>query len=273
VQVPIERGHQGAFGRRMGGAGPAAIAAAAEEELARGPLGARELGRRLVARGLGRDPEAIGNAARAYAPLVQVTPRGVWNRSGAARYATLRDWTGRDLDPAPSREELVLRYLRAFGPASVKDAQSWSGLTRLRADFDALRPRLVALRGEDGTELFDVPEGPRPDPSAPAPVRFLGEYDNVLLGHADRSRIIPAGFPWREMLQAGRFVQNLLVDGILRATWWIDEEPGAAALTIRAWPELDARELEAVAAEAEPLLVLLAPAAARRAVRIAPPLT
>jgi len=87
-----------------------------------------------------------------------------------------------------------------------------------------LRPRLVTFRDEHGRELFDLPDGPRPDPDVPAPVRFLGEYDNVLLGHADRSRIIAAGFPWAVMLGRGRFVSNLLADGVLRATWWIERD-------------------------------------------------
>ncbi len=270
VQEVIERSHQGAFGRRMGGAEPAALAAAAREELAAEPLGARELGRRLVARGIGTDPEAIGNGARAHLPLVQVTPRGVWGRSGAARYATLEAWTGRALDPAPSREQLVLRYLRAFGPASVMDAQAWSGLTRLRATFDALRPRLVALHGEDGAELWDVPEGPRPDPGVPAPVRFLGEYDNVLLGHADRGRIIPAGFPWTAMLESGRFVHNLLVGGMLRATWFLDRTGrGPATVEVRPFPALDPTEREAVAAEALRVARFLAPDAPAHDVRFA----
>jgi len=232
VQVVIERGHNGAFGRRMGGADPAVLAAATREELAAdGPLSARELGKRLVARGIGGDVEAIGNATRVHAPLVQVPPRGVWGAGGHARYATLEDWTGRELEPDPSPDELVLRYLRGFGPATVMDIQNWSGLTKLKAVVERLRPRLATFADEDGKELFDLPDAPRPDPATPAPVRLLGEYDNVLLGHADRSRIIPPDFPWGGMLAHGRFVNNLLVDGMLRATWWLDD----GVLSIRPW--------------------------------------
>ena len=262
VQVAIERGHNGAFGRRMGGAEPDAVAAAAREELEAGPLTARELANALVARGIGGDVEAIGNAVRAYVPLVQLPPRGVWGKGGRARYATLSAWTGLDVEAEPSIDDVVLRYLGAFGPASVKDAQNWSGLTKLAAVFERLRPRLVSFSDEGGRELFDLPDAPRPDGSVPAPVRFLGEYDNVLLGHADRTRIIPRDFPWDAMLAHGRYVNNLLVDGMLRATWWLEDD----ALAIRPHGELDERD--EVEAEARAVIELLGVA---REVRFEPP--
>jgi Winged helix DNA-binding domain len=271
VQVVIERSHNGAFGRRMGGADLAKLERAVREELDGEALTARELGRRLVARGIGDDVEAIGNATRVHVPLVQVPPRGVWGRSGQAKYAPIESWTGRELEGRPSIEELVLRYLRAFGPASVMDMQNWSGLTKLREPFERLRPRLLAFRDEEGRELFDLPDAPRPDPGTPAPVRFLGEYDNVLLGHADRSRIIPADFPWREMLAPGRWVSNLLVDGVLRGTWWIERDgKRSATLAIRPFGELRPAERDEVAAEAERMIAFAAPEVAVHDVRFEP---
>ena len=148
----------------------------------------------------------------------------------------------------------MLRYLRAFGPASVLDAQNWSGLTKLREVFERLRDRLVVFSDESGRELFDLPDAQRPDPDVPAPVRLLGEYDNLLLGHADRTRIIPADFPWAAMLAPGRFVSNLLVDGELRATWWIEREGKAAVLGIRPFGRLSKREREDVEAEAQQMV-------------------
>jgi hypothetical protein len=271
MQVVIERGHNGVFGRRMGGADLGELERAVREELDGEALHARELGHRLVARGIGDDVEAIGNATRVHVPLVQVPPRGVWGKSGQAKYATLEAWTGRSLEPNPSIDEVVLRYLAAFGPASVMDMQNWSGLTRLREAFERLRPRLVTFRDEAGRELFDLPDAPRPDPGVPAPVLFLGEYDNVLLGHADRTRIIPPDFPWREMLAPGRFVSNLLVDGMLRGTWWIERDgKRSASLAIRPFGELSAAEREEVAAEAERMVEFSEPVAAARDVRFGP---
>jgi hypothetical protein len=269
VQVVAERGHSGAFGRRMGGVDPAAIVAAVREALAGGPLTARQLGRLLVERGIGDDVEAIGNATRVHAPLVQVPPRGVWGKAGQARYATLEAWTGRELEPEPSPDRLVLRYLAAFGPATVLDAQSWSGLTRLREAFERLRPRLVTLEGQDGAELFDLPGAPRPAADAPAPARLLGEFDNVLLGHADRRRIVPDGVPWDAVVAGGRAFNNLLVDGMLRAVWWVERDGRrAATLVIRPYGRFSRDERAEVLDEAGRTIARVAADAASRSVRV-----
>ena len=130
---------------------------------------------------------------------------------------------------------------------------------------EELRPQLATFTDEHGKELFDLPDAPRPDPATPAPVRLLGEYDNVLLGHADRRRMIPAGFPWNAMLAHGRFVNNLLVDGELHATWWIEREgKRRATLGIRPFGALADRD--AVEAEARRMLEFAAADAKAREV-------
>ena len=248
VQVVVERVHNGAFGRRMGGADPVQLAVAVRELLDGGALTGRELARHLIERGLGDDLEALANATNTYVPLVQLPPRGVWRAGGQARYATLEAWTGREMEADPSIDEVVMRYLGAFGPASVMDVQNWSGLTKLKPVLERLRDRLVTFADEHGRELFDLPDAPRPDAGVPAPVRLLGEYDNVLLGHADRRRIIPRDYPWDAMLSHGRFVNNMLVDGMLRASWWIERD--RPSLAIRTHGELTSAERDEVEAEA-----------------------
>jgi Winged helix DNA-binding domain len=149
--------------------------------------------------------------------------------------------------------------------------QNWSGLTRLKPVLERLRPKLVAFRDERGGELFDLPDSPRPDPEAAAPARFLGEYDNLLLGHADRRRIIPEDFPWSPMLAHGRFVNNLLVDGMLLATWWIERDGRRrVTLAIRPFRKLSAAEREEVSAEAHRVVDFAAADAERRDVRFEP---
>ena len=116
-------------------------------------------------------------------------------------------------------QDLVVRYLTAFGPASVRDVQAWCGLTRLREVVDELGARLRRFRTEDGAELLDVPDGSLPDADSPAPARFLAEYDNALLSYADRSRVVAEGD--HVLLQGGPegWTGTVLLDGLMRATW------------------------------------------------------
>jgi hypothetical protein len=266
VLQPVgERMARGQFGRRLAGVDPAELAAAARELVDAEPLTFGELGKRLAERWPDREPLALAQTARTLLPLVQVPPRGVWKRSGRALHVTVESWLGRPVGTDAAPDELVLRYLAAFGPASVADVQNWSGLTRLAEVVERLAPKLVTFRSADGRLLYDLPDAPRPGEDVPAPVRFLPQFDNVLLGHADRSRIVPPG-------AAGLYDQEfhwspLLVDGMLRGVWRVARERGAATLHARA-PGLSAAEQEAVAAEAAALLDFLEPAAGRREVRL-----
>ena len=254
LQPVLERQALGMFRKRLGGAALEELATLSRSLVGETPMTFGELGRALRERWPDGDEIALAQTARALLPMVQVPPRGVWGRSGRARHAVLDRALG--TDPAP--DGLVLRYLAAFGPASVADVQNWSGLTRLAEVADRLRPSLVSLRAaSDGRELLDVPDGPRPAEDVPAPVRFLPQYDNVLLGHADRSRIVPA--------EAGGLYDEefhwspVLVDGMLRAVWRVDRKTGV--LHVRA-PRLSRRERAELVAEGGALLGLLVPTAA-----------
>jgi Winged helix DNA-binding domain len=253
----LERMSRSAFGRRLDGVDPAELGRAARELTAATPMTFGELGRRLRERWPDRDELPLAQTARALVPLVQLPPRGVWGRSGRAVHAPAEDWLGRPLATDAAPDGLILRYLAAFGPATVADVQNWSGLTRLAEVADRLRPRLRTDKAADGRELLDVPDAPRADADLPAPVRFLPEYDNVLLGHADRSRIVPAGAG--ALYSPERHWSPVLVDGMLRATWWLDRKAGV--LDVRAG-RLSRAEHAALAEEGHALLGLLAPNAA-----------
>lgn len=208
------------------------------------------------------DPFALSVAARCRLPLVQVTPRGLWGRSGQVALTTAEHWLGRPAEPSPAPDATVLRYLAAFGPASVKDMQTWAGLTRLREAFERLRPRLLTFRDENGVELFDLPDAPRPDADTPAPPRFLPEFDNLLLSHADRSRVVPAGLKGRTWAGNQAYC-TLLVDGFLAGLWRQEGD----VLTIEPFDSLTKAQRDAVVVEAEGLLRRLSGAAASYDIR------
>ena len=132
----------------------------------------------------GADVRALAYAIRMEIPLLQVPGPTSWGFPAASDFITAEAWIGPPRSAA-TREDLVLRYLAAYGPATAADAQAWSGVPALRPVFEALRPRLVSFRTERGGELFDLPEAPRPPADVPAPVRLLPEWDNAIVGRAD----------------------------------------------------------------------------------------
>ncbi|MCX4904305.1 winged helix DNA-binding domain-containing protein [Streptomyces sp. NBC_00878] len=205
------------------------------------------------------DPLALSIAARCRLPLVQVTPRGLWGRSGQVALTTAEHWLGRPSEPAPAPDATVLRYLAAFGPASVRDMQTWAGLTRLREVFERLRPQLVTFRDEHGVELFDLPDAPRPDADTPAPPRLLPEFDNLLLSHADRSRVVSAAYKGRTW-QGNQAHRTLLVDGFVEGVWRLDESRDEAVITIEPFGTLGKRQRDDVVEEATRMLSVLSEA-------------
>jgi hypothetical protein len=242
------------FAAGLGIVAAADVAAAAAELLAAEPRTRAELGALLGKRFPGADTASLAYAATSHLAVVQVPPRGLWGQSGQPRWALTEKWLEAPLDAAAAIDDIVLRYLAAFGPATAADIRTWSGFTGLRAVLARLRQRLRTFRDEPGRELFDVPGAPFPDPGTPAPPRFLPEYDNVLLSHADRARIMDRPWPG-PAYPTGSLVGNLLLDGFYRATW----EIAGGILTIAGWERRrgDPKRDE-VAAEGERLLAFAA---------------
>ena len=164
--------------------------AAGRELVEAEPLTTAQLAKALAERWPDRVPNSLAYASRFLLPIVQVPPRGLWGKKAAPKATTAQVWLGQPLATETAADDAVLRYLAAFGPASVADIRIWSWLTGLRAVVDRLRPRLRTFRDEAGRELFDVEDGLLVDPDVPAPIRLLPQYDNIFLSHDDRSRIL-----------------------------------------------------------------------------------
>jgi hypothetical protein len=195
-------------------------------------------------------------------PVIQVPPRGLWGRSGAATWTTIENWVGSGFPSVTDLEPIVMRYLAVFGPATIPDIRVWSRLNGLRQVVDGMRDRLRTLHGEDGSELLDDPEAPILDEDSPAPPRFLPEYDNVLLGHSDRSRffipgIVPPGW-----------VGNLLVDGMFSGWWKVVRTGKESRLDVHLQRKVPRAEMRAVGDEAELLHLFAVPEAITREIVI-----
>ena len=269
TQPALARGFAGVFGRNVAGLDLDAVLGYGRELLEERPRTRAELAPLLAERWPDRDASSLVYAITYLLPLVQPAPRGVWGTTGPSTWTTVEAWLGRPLDPDPSPDAMVLRYLAAFGPASVKDVQTWSGLSRLREVIERLRPELITFTDERGAELFDLPDAPRPDPDTPAPPRFLAEYDNVLLSHADRDRVIPDGRRPPLFAGNGAALGTVLVDGFLRGTWRISRRRGAASLDVEPYRRLSRRDAAAVSREGHRLLRFVAADAEAHEVRVA----
>jgi hypothetical protein len=187
------------------------------------------------------------HAVRRHAHLIHARETAGWTTQPAAIYEPVE--APAELDAAEARAEIVRRYLRAFGPATKSDIADWSGL-RVR-DFEHALEGLPTHRTVEGRELFDVPRGPLPGADTPAPVRFLPKWDNVILGFADRTRVISDEIRKQVIGKNGDVAQTVLVDGVVAATWAVDPKGKVAVTPFAPLPRVWRRPVEEEAARLE----------------------
>jgi hypothetical protein len=240
------------FRRGLDGVDVDALLRQATQLLEEKPRTRAELGRLLADRWPDADPQTLAYAATHHMALCQVPPRGVWGASGPAAWTPVQAWLGAPLDAKPV-DDLVVRYLGAFGPATVADVQVWSGLTRLREVVERLPLRIFT--GEQGQILYDLPDAPRPPADTPATPRFLPAYDNLLLSHQDRGRVIVDDRPVPLPPGNGANTGTVLVDGVWRGTWQTE----GRALRIASFTALRPAGRDALQAEAARLCTFLDP--------------
>jgi hypothetical protein len=221
---------------------------AARREFRKRPLTFAEVKELIRALAPDGDIDAIAYGVRTHLELIGVPNESRWRFGGRAPFVLAEDWLGRPL-AKPDPREMVRRYLAAFGPATPGDATAWSGVGGMRQLFEQMRGELRVFRDDAGRELFDVPGGLLPDEDTEAPVRFLPEFDNTLLGHKDRTRVIADEHRPFVYITAGRMVGTVLLDGFVAATWRITD--GEVAL--EPFRRLTKAEKTAIEPEAEAL--------------------
>jgi len=164
------------------------------------------------------------NGVMLWLDIVRVPPSGTWEKRAASLFAAAEDWLGpppSSLDSAKATVHVVTRYLEGYGPATIAEIANWAGLKPAAIAAALARMKTLTFRAEDGAELFDLPDAPRPDPDAvEVPVRFLPVWDATLLAHARRAEVIKeADRPRIFNSKTPHSLNTVLVDGQAAGTW------------------------------------------------------
>ncbi len=232
-----------------------------------GPKTFEQIRAELVRLNPGRDDRAMGYAVRCALHLLQVPVADTtWGFPTDSAFTPAASWLEAEGTAAPDPGPLVLRYLAAFGPAGPADMQAWSGLKDLAPAFEKLRPKLKVFTGPKGKELFDLPKAPRPDGDVPAPVRFLPDFDNLVLGHHDRTRVIADAHRPHVATKNLQILPTFLVDGFVAGTWKLDRARASATLTLRPFDGLSKKVKDELQREGAGLVKFVEPDAAKQLV-------
>ncbi|GAB3827649.1 winged helix DNA-binding domain-containing protein [Kribbella italica] len=261
----LARVQRSTFGKRTQGVDLEELVGLGTAALTGVTLTRPQLGRKLKERWPDHEGSALGWTFQYLAPVVHPPPDGLWGRKGGVTpFALAEDWLETTLDE-PDVGRLILLYLAAFGPATQRDLHAWSGLSRLGDVVDGLRPQLVTFTNEAGIELFDLPDAPRPGPETPVPVRLLPEFDNLMVGYRDRSRVMTKE-QQRRVCDGDLIAATLLVDGFVRGIWKLELTDDTATLMIELLDDngggdvvLTSAERKAVEAEGLDLLRFVTP--------------
>ena len=218
-------------------------------------LGDGTLTRKEVHELLGSD-SVLTNGVNMWIDLLRVPPSGTWERRRADIYAAAEPWLGappKGLDERAGVELLVRRHLTGFGPAPVADIASWAGLHPKRVQPVVEGMKLRSFQAEDGEELVDLPRAPLPDPETPAPARFLGIWDAMLLTHARRTGVLPEEHRSKVFNpKTPQSVPTFLVDGRVAGTWKFEK----GKVTTKPFSRLDASAKRELRDEGERLAEL-----------------
>jgi len=273
LQPMLTQGFDDIAKRRGPGVDVGKVVTAARKFFGAEPHTFAELSAWLTERYPDDDVGSLRHAVRMHLPIVQVPIETGWSYPGKPQFTLADDWLGKNVSTKPPAggggvAEMVRRYLGAFGPASVTDIVTWAGLPGTKEAVEELRPKLTVYRDEKRTELFDLPELTLPGPDTPVPPRFLPEYDNVLLSHRKRTRIVADEHRKKVFLPGLRVAATVLVDGFVAGTWKVEKAKGEATLVVEPFATLAKADRAALTEEAERLVRFVEPEAKGHAVQV-----
>jgi hypothetical protein len=210
--------------------------------------------------------DRVWRRVRTNAPILHVPGEERHAFGQRNRFVAASAWLGTlEAEEADGVIRLVRRYLAAFGPASRADVAAFTGLAvaTLAPALAALAPELERLTDESGRELYDLRDAPRPPEDTPAPLRLLGEWDNVLLAHADRTRMFDDETRRRVIKKNGDVMPTILLDGVVAGRWWWRRKKGVVTLEATPFVKLSKLAEEELEREAVLALTVLEPDATR----------
>ncbi len=269
LQPGLTRGMEAILRERTAGLDLPAVLRVARAFLAAQPRTFTALRAHLLQEFPAGDERAMGYAVRTHLPLVVCPEERDWAFGADGEFALADTWLGCPPTPSVAPHALVRRYLAAFGPATAADFQTWSGLTGVAPVLAEMRPELAVFRDERRRELFDLPEAPRPSGEVPAPVRFIADFDNLILGHADRSRIITDEFRSRVVTKNLLVLPTFLVDGLVAGIWKITRQRALAKLLITPFSRLSSAHKSELSEEGRRLLAFVEPDAEKGRIEFA----
>ncbi len=208
------------------------------------------------------DIGAMRYTIRTKIPLVQVPTTTGWRYPSTPQFTLAEDYLDQKISLEPTEndfKQLAKRYLAAFGPATPTDMQTWSGLGGMKDVFESIRDELVTYRDPKKREVFDLPDMPLPEEDTPAPPRFLPEFDNLLLSHKDRTRVVADAYRKQVYLPGLRVAATILVDGVVQGAWKVEKAKGAATLNITPFEKWSKTVRDELADEGERLIRFIEP--------------
>jgi hypothetical protein len=249
----LDRTLRSSFGRQLKGLNIAAVALAAREALEQGPLTYAELGQHLVHIWPDRSASALAQVARCKLRVVQAPPL-LWNSSERPKVMTQCGWLNREAETTAQLDDIVRRYLAAYGPASIQDMQKWFGLAGFTAVVEGMTDQLCRFHSVGGEVLYDLPNCPRPNVDTIAPVRLLPGFDGAVLGYRDPSRFVDSQHVPKLSSRNGLFHPVFLVDGRIAGLWKMGNSGEARlSLTLHPFGAISDCDRAALVEEAEDL--------------------